>query len=170
MVTELAGSPDEGMRNWTRDFVRAMSGRGHEVELLQLRGDAQRIARARAFVEHLRRHRREPRFRGRIAGAAAAKHERRRNDRRDVTAQGHHLEAGGEREACGARQSDGGERADGRALPSAYTRRLREKTISQASKRTSLMRRGIGNEWRSSGKCFLVTVGPSGVNSHSACL
>jgi glycosyltransferase involved in cell wall biosynthesis len=44
VVTELAGNPDEGMRNWTRDFVRAMAGRDHEVELIQLRGAARLAA------------------------------------------------------------------------------------------------------------------------------
>jgi glycosyltransferase involved in cell wall biosynthesis len=44
VVTELGGSPDEGMRNWTRDFVRAMSGRDHEVDLVQLRGPARLAA------------------------------------------------------------------------------------------------------------------------------
>ena len=55
MVTELAGSPDEGMRNWTRDFVRAMAGRGHEVELLQLRGPARLAALGPAAPWRVRR-------------------------------------------------------------------------------------------------------------------
>ena len=49
MVTELAGKPDEGMRNWTRDFMRAMDGRDHEVELIPLRGPA-RVAALRPAV------------------------------------------------------------------------------------------------------------------------
>jgi glycosyltransferase involved in cell wall biosynthesis len=55
VVTELAGSPDEGMRNWTRDFVRAMTGRGHEVELLQLRGPARAAALGPAALLRVRR-------------------------------------------------------------------------------------------------------------------
>jgi glycosyltransferase involved in cell wall biosynthesis len=55
VVTELSGSLDEGMRNWTRDFVRAMAGRGHEVELLQLRGPARLAALRPAAPWRIRR-------------------------------------------------------------------------------------------------------------------
>lgn len=50
MVTELgASTQDEGMTNWTRDFMRAMSERDHDVELVHLRGRA-RLAALRPNV------------------------------------------------------------------------------------------------------------------------
>ena len=82
------------------------------AQLLQLRGDAQRIARACAFVQHLGRDRRQAGPPRRIAGGAAAEHERRRHDRGDVALQGDDLESAAQREARCARQGDRRQWAD----------------------------------------------------------
>ncbi len=55
VVTELAGQPDEGMKNWTRDFVRAMGEHDHEIELIPLRGPARVAALRPAAPWHVRR-------------------------------------------------------------------------------------------------------------------
>ena len=96
------------------------------AQLLQLRRDAQRVARARALVQHLGGDRRQPGASGRIAGAAAAEHERRGHDRRHVTPQANDLEPARQRKAGRARQGDGGQGSDGRRL------RHRRRRLDQA--------------------------------------
>jgi thymidylate kinase len=39
MVTELAGFPDEGMKNWSHGFERTLGAAGHEVTRIELGGD-----------------------------------------------------------------------------------------------------------------------------------
>lgn len=55
VVTELAGLPEEGVRNWIRDLVKGLEQTGHEVELLELAGHYRAAAFSPKNLRTLRR-------------------------------------------------------------------------------------------------------------------
>lgn len=55
VVTELAGLPEEGVRNWIRDLLAGFAATGHEAELLELGGHYRTAAFQPSNLRALRR-------------------------------------------------------------------------------------------------------------------